>query len=264
MNSIEKELTKERKVVHQGRKILRIKPIVWAQRYWFFLSLILIVICTFLFGTYDIRKITYKSKDNQYVKESTVRDLISDNLGRNFFGINPDTLEQKFLENAYVKSVDVEKVFPNELVVEIEEYVPFLLFESESICNIFSIEGVLLETKTEIDCTEYAKEIEVIYFKGESTQIVEEEGKKYFYLSDEVSDISKVLKTFDIEIVEITLEGNILTIYTNSCDVVIDINQELDTELARLYLVLEELENLEKEAKSIDTRFERPVIQIDK
>jgi len=264
MNSIEKELTKERKVVHQGRKILRIKPIVWAQRYWLLILLVLVIAVTILLGIYDIKRITYKSEGNEYVKESTVRNILSEDLGKNFFCINPDTLEQRLLENTFVKTADVEKIFPNELIVEIEEYKPFLLFESENICNIFAIEGVLLETKTEIDCTEYAGEIEVIYFKGEETQIIEEEGKKYFYLSDEVSDISKVLKNFDIEIVKITLKENILTVFTDSCSVVIDINQELDTELARLYLVLEELDNLGKEAKSIDTRFERPVIQIDK
>jgi len=74
----------------------------------------------------------------------------------------------------------------------------------------------------------------------------------------------KVLKEFDITILSVRMNGNVLNISTTSGTIIMDINQEIDVELARLFLVLEELENLKMRSNSIDIRFERPAIQIDK
>ena len=93
---------------------------------------------------------------------------------------------------------------------------------------------------------------------------MQENGSGNFYLSDEILDVSKVLKEFDITILSVTMKGNVLNISTTSPTIVMDINQEIKVELARLFLVLEELKNLKMKSNSIDIRFERPAIQIDK
>ena len=44
----------------------------------------------------------------------------------------------------------------------------------------------------------------------------------------------------------------------------LDMGQDLKTQLARLLVLLKELESLNIKAQSIDVRFERPVLVIDK
>lgn len=264
MENIEQELQKERRIVHENRKVLRSKPAIFLQRYLYFFIISGIFLATLLFGLYDIRDIVLVDGDNQYVKQRTIESLAEEYLSKNFFLVNPEDVEKGILKNSYVKSVEVEKIFPNRLEVQVEEYIPFILFETENKnCKVFSEEGVLLEIKEEIDCEELSSEEEIIYFIGKSTQVIKEENNEYFYMADNIKDISMVLNKFDIKIKTILMSSNVFNITTGSLYVVMDSNQNFQTELARLYIVLNELETLKKKAKSVDVRFERPVIQID-
>ena len=265
MNDIERGLKKERKIVHERRKILRIKPVIWICRYWCLVVMILaLVISTFL-GIYNIADIIFINTNGNNVKEREVRELVGEYMEENFFLVNPEEVEEDILTNSYVKEGKVEKIFPNKLKVEVVEYFPFIIFsEEESSCKIFSKEGILLEVIEEIDCQLFAQEKEVIYLTGGTTLIVEDNGKENLYLADNVVDISKVLDQFSIKIISIEMESNILNITTNSGLIVMDINQDNDIELARLFLVLEELDKQGIKSNSIDVRFERPIIQIDK
>jgi cell division septal protein FtsQ len=166
--------------------------------------------------------------------------------------------------NSYVKSVEVEKIFPSRLKIEVVEYLPFIIFEEENKCKIFSLEGVLLEIQEEIDCESFSQEEGLIYFVGSATLVVVEDGGETFYLTNNIGKVSKVLEQFDIKITSIGMEDNILNISTNSGLIIMDINQDNDVELARLFLVLEELDEQGIKSNSIDVRFERPIIQIDK
>ncbi len=265
MEDIEKELSKERKIVHQNRKFLRVKPVIWIQRYLWIVLVFSFLLITTLLGVYNIKDIVLLNKDAEYIKEGKVRGMVEEYMSKNFFLVNPEEVEEKILENTYVKNVEVEKIFPNKLGIDIEEYMPFIIFETnDAKCKIFSQEGVYLELKEETDCEAFADSEDIIYFIGESTQIVLEEGKEYFYLADDINDISKILNEFDINILTVNTNGNILEISTNTVSVVMDTNQDMKTELARLLIVLKELKSLNTKADSIDVRFERPVIQIDK
>jgi len=72
------------------------------------------------------------------------------------------------------------------------------------------------------------------------------------------------LEQFSIKIVSIDMKSDILNISTNFGLIIMDTNQDRDIELARLFLVLEELKAQEIGVSSIDVRFKRPIIQIDK
>ena len=264
MDSIEKELSKERKVIYENRKILRSKPLVFAQRYIWFLLVAFAIVLTVVFGVYDIKKILLVNNNTEYIKQRDIENLTEEYFGKNFFCVNPERVEESIKTNSYIKNADVEKVFPNRLDVQIEEYKPFILFEMEDkSCKVFSEEGMFLEVKEEVDCETFAEKEMVIYFVGKETQIVQENNKEHFYMADDLLNVSKVLKEFDIVIEDVVMSDDILNISTDSMMLVMDINQEQEIQLARLYIVLEELEKIDKQAESIDVRFERPVIQID-
>jgi len=264
MSDIERGLRKERKIVHERRKILRIKPVIWMCRYWYLVVVILSLIITTLLGVYDIDNINFVNIDGENVKEREVRELVEEYMGENFFMVNPKEVEGDVLKNSYVRSVKVEKIFPNKLKIKVEEYLPFIVFENESKCKIFSLEGRLLEIQEEIDCESFSQERKLIYFIGATTLVVVENGRETFYLTDNIGKVSKILEQFNIEITSVDMDDNILNISTNSGLIIMDINQDNDVELARLFLVLEELDSQGIESSSIDVRFKRPVIQIDK
>ncbi len=265
MENIEKGLQKERRIIHQNRKYLRVKPVILIRKYIWIVIVVLIVVITSLLGVYNIKDIVCLNQNAKYVREGVVRNLVKEYIDQNFFIVNPDDIKDKILENTYVKNVEVEKVFPNKLNVDIEEYIPFVILETEDAgCKIFSKEGEFLEYKEEIDCETLAAEERAVYFTGGSDKIVEENGKEYFYFADDLYDISKVLDKFNIDIVSASIDQSILNISTGSMNIVLDTNQELKTEYARLLIVLEELESMSMKPKSIDVRFERPVLVIDK
>lgn len=266
MENIEKELTRDRKIVHEERKILRTKPLILVQKYAILFLILIAFAVTTILGMYNVSNVRFLNEENKYVRESDIKDLLEENVitGTNFFLINPDKVEEVILQNTYVKSVKVEKVFPNKLNIDIEEYKPFIVFQtSDSKCKIFSKEGVLLETNEEVECDELASLEKSIYFTGDENQIVNENGKETFYLSDNIYDLSKILKNFGMSISSVSMESSVISVYAGSTDIILDTNQDILTEFSRLYLVLEELEKLEKKAVSIDVRFDRPVIVID-
>ena len=264
-NNIEKELLKERKIVYKGRKILRNKPIIWICRYWCLAVVIVALAVSILLGIYNIDDINFVSTEGENVKEREIRELVEEYMDENFFTVNPEEVEKDILGNSYVKNVEVEKIFPNRLKIKVEEYLPFIIFQGEgSKCKIFSREGILLEASEETDCKLYAQEEELIYLIGETTLVVEDNGREDLYLSDSIVDISKVLEQFSIKIISIDMKSDILNISTNFGLIIMDTNQDRDIELARLFLVLEELKSQEIGVSSIDVRFKRPIIQIDK
>jgi len=263
MNNIEKELNRERKIAHERRKILRIKPIIWICRYWYLTIIIIALIITTLLGVYNIDGIDFVNREGKNVKEREIRELIKRHMQKNFFTVNPEEVEEDVLKNSYIKSVEVEKIFPDKLKIKIEEYQPFIAFEEEDRCKIFSRERTLLEVKEEMDCKVFTEEEGIIYFIGETTLTVEENGKQYFYLANKISNISQVLDQFDISIKLIDMKSNVLNISTNAGLIIMDTNQDNDIELARLFLVLKELKEQGVKSSSIDVRFKRPIIQID-
>jgi cell division septal protein FtsQ len=266
MENIEKDLLKERKIVHQERKYLRVKPVIWIRKYLWIVILVSTLVITGILGFYNIKDIVYSEKESSHVKEGTLRSLIDEYMNKNFFLVNPENVEEKILTDPYIKTVEVEKIFPDKLEIDIEEYIPLIAMETEDAkCKIFSQEGNLLETREETECENLTEEDGIIYFTGESTQVVEEEGEEYFYLTDDIYNIEKILNEYDVSIVSAELEENILNVSTDSNMIVsLDTGQDLKTQLARLLVVLKELESLNIKAQSIDVRFERPVLVIDK
>ena len=50
MENIEKDLLKERKIVHQERKYLRVKPVIWIRKYLWIVILISTLVITGILG----------------------------------------------------------------------------------------------------------------------------------------------------------------------------------------------------------------------
>ncbi|MDY0096998.1 MAG: hypothetical protein RBS01_01435 [Candidatus Dojkabacteria bacterium] len=129
-------------------------------------------------------------------------------------------------------------------------------------CHFFSKEGIRLEElckECESECMEYATSIESVYISSES---VLESGNLLIY-REEFEKISKLLSQFGYDINDINIVKGISTI-TDRKDhtFIFDISNDLDLQLSRMYLVGEKINEQEINFKSLDLRFERPVMKL--
>jgi len=151
--------------------------------------------------------------------------------------------------------VKAEKVFPNTIRLKLEEYTPTSYLEYKETCYILSQEGVVLEEETEYE--------ECILEDGillESDQNILAEDRLIF--DKEVEETVTVLGEFGWKISRIRFNKNVLNFTNGEKTVVVEVNQEYESQLAKLYLILEKANIEGIEYESLDLRFQRPVMKL--
>jgi cell division septal protein FtsQ len=182
--------------------------------------------------------------------------LTSQYIGQGYFALNLNELEQEIQKSdKYIKSVSAEKIFPNKVRLLIEEYQPISYLEYKETCYIFSQEGLILEEMIEYEECFLEKGIKLI-----SNQNIIAEGKLIF--DKELSEVIKILSKFGWEISTVNFKENVLEIGDGEKVVIIEINQDYMIQASKLYLVLEKANIDGIEYKSLDLRFERPVMKL--
>jgi hypothetical protein len=78
----------------------------------------------------------------------------------------------------------------------------------------------------------------------------------------EVEETVAVLTEFGWEVNKIKLDKNILNFSDGKKVVVIEVNEEYEDQLAKLYLILEKANIEGIEYESLDLRFQRPVMKL--
>jgi hypothetical protein len=204
-------------------------------------------------GVFQIKKIE-KNIELEYVENFT--QITNQYIGRGYFSLNLDNMEEEIKNSSrYIKNVSAEKVFPNKIYLDIKEYQPMSYFEYKETCYIISEEGFVLEENME-----YENCILENGIKLTSKQNILTEDRLIF--DSELLDIVKVLKEFGWSVNEIEFEENILNVTDGEKTVTIEVNQEFENQLSKLYLVLEKVNIESIEYKSLDLRFERPVMEL--
>jgi len=213
---------------------------------------LLIYILTVL-GVFQIKKFE-NSNALKHTQDLSV--LTSQYIGQGYFALNLNELEQEIQKSdKYIKSVSAEKIFPNKVRLLIEEYQPISYLEYKETCYIFSQEGLILEEMIEYEECFLEKGIKLI-----SNQNIIAEGKLIF--DKELSEVIKILSKFGWEISTVNFKENVLEIGDGEKVVIIEINQDYMIQASKLYLVLEKANIDGIEYKSLDLRFERPVMKL--
>lgn len=216
------------------------------------LVVLLIYILTIL-GVFKIKKIE-TTKDLQHIQN--LSEVTNQYLGEGYFVLDLDEMEENVRQSfRYVKEVSAQKIFPNKILLEIEEYEPDLYLEYKEVCHILSEKGVILEQNEEYEACMLKDGI-----KLSSQQNILAEEKLIYNI--EIWEVLKILEEFGWKVTEVKVDKNILEITDGTKTVTIEISDGYETQLSRLYLVLEKANIEGVEYRSLDLRFERPVMQL--
>lgn len=235
------------------KKLSRKKWFKIAKPILFIMITMLIAYILFLVGVFQIKKI----EPNMELTNANIEEVTNQYLGQEYFSLNLANLEKDILNtDRYVKSVRAEKVFPNTVRLKMEEYEPMSYLEYKGVCYILSKEGVILEEETEYEECILENGIEL-----NSKQNILTENRLIF--DTELLEIVTLLEKFDWEITAVNFKENLLEFSSHDQKtVIVEINQEYETQLSELYLILEKVNIEGIEYKSLDLRFERPVMKL--
>ncbi len=255
---MERDLRKRNKVIN---RVKRFSVVVFLRGIFPILIFIIILFLSFILGFWNIKRFEYSDSSFLNITTKEIDSYLEEFKGKNIFFVSPKDVEEKILNsNSYVKRVYVKKIIPSKLLITIKEYEPYFIGYSSDTCLLFSKEGIKVE-KVCAECEEICFEQgEESLVRISSDQALEANGRLLFY--EEFQNIFLLFEEFGYDISIIEIEDGIVTVYDNKDhSFVFDITYNLDIQLARWYLVAKKIVSDMIEFKSIDMRFERPVMK---
>lgn len=244
-------------------RVKRIPIVIFLKRISPILIFLLLLFLSFVFGLWNIRDMKFNERELKYISSTELESYVSEFLEKNIFLLKPSKVGEKILEsNGYVEEVYVKKVLPGKLEIKIKEHTPLYLGYSSDTCLLFADTGEkILEICKECseECSIDLGDTSIVYITSESTL---ESGGRLIYF-EEVYMIQKVLSAFRYELSNISINDGIARIIdTQEHEFVFDLSFELDVQLSRMYLVGQKIDRDMIKFKSLDLRFERPVMKL--
>lgn len=258
---------------HIKDKLFRFKPIAFLRKYiLLFLILIFLTLSTVL-GLWNIKRYEIAEINNLELNaelQKSVSNFIEEKIiGRNYFTFPQNSVEGNMVSSiAYIKGVTITKILPNKVDLLLEIYKPEMVaILKEDKCYLLSEEGFVLEHI----CKDEKRECCVDYSSSNNLYILNaslfdistlDNGKEKLLYMDNISKAIKVIKSLGHgiqkivigqEYIEITLIGKQLLRFS--------VNQDLELQLSRLIVVMAKIKSDNMSFKSLDLRFERPVMK---
>jgi hypothetical protein len=275
MNEVADNNIKKKKRSFLKERIMRFKIVVLIKRNLPLFIFLFLLILSFLLGFWDVKKYELYDLGGGVVSEgisSSVSKYLKENVtGENFFLLNPSSLEKDlYLDIPKLKSVRIEKVAPNKLVLFLEtfdeKYVSYLKNQK---CYLLAQEGIVLDSICEDEevgkecCKQYAIDNSLTYFFSEEVEpSIFEDDKDRLLIMEEVGKIVKVVEKFNYRIKRIVLNKEIVELYDESERVFrFTISADIDIQLKRFIIVVGKINSEEMDFSSLDLRFERPVMR---
>lgn len=258
---------------HIKDRILRFKPVAFIKKNLPIFIVLAVFGLTMLCGLWNIRTYTITDMDGLDIPsnvQTQIDKYLNEKLiGKNYFFFSSITFEKNMVSSlSYVKSVNIEKVIPNKLEVFVEVYQPkSVAYIRNQSCYILSEEGYALEQICKDDtqncCTQYAKDKNLYLFTSADVDIsTSDNGKQKLLVMDEISETVKVVETYKYNISTIALNNSVLEITLDSGQIFrFSMTEDLETQLERFIAVANRVKSDNLEFKSIDFRFERPVLK---
>lgn len=258
---------------HTKDRILRFKPVAFIKKNLPIFIILLIFLITILVGVWNIKKYTVTDLNGLYISpaiSSLIDKYMEEKLiGKNYFSFSTTTVEKDMLSSVpYINQVNIEKVVPNKLEIFVDLYVPSstaLVRDSE--CYLLSAEGIVLDTICKEDtvncCKNYASENSLYNFSSsEVDKSSAANGKQKLLIMESIYKVVKVLSTYKYEVKNVTLKATILEITLKTDQTFkFSMAEDLDLQLERFIAVANRVKSDNLEFKSIDFRFERPVLK---
>ena len=207
------------------------------------------MICLFFTATVSGLNYFYKSEyfkvksiniqDNKHYKDEEVKVLISEIIGANIFEINKKRVEETMIrELDWVKDAELRKIFPDKVIIKLDERKPYLKMVYKDKYFLIDSEGVVLDKIEKEDLDEYKDLILVRNVVNYSVNIGEKIAKK-----NALSCVD-IYRAFDSQIKsmikEARLEDNI------SGDIVFETYDGVEIKFGSSSEIVKKVENLKQ------------------
>lgn len=275
MNEVVDNNIKKKKKSFLKERIMRFKIVALIKRNPPLSIFLFLLTLSFLFGFWDVRKYELYDLGGGVVSEgisSSVSKYLKENVtGENFFLLNPSFLEKDlYLDIPKLKSVRIEKVAPNKLVLFLETFdEKYVAYLRDQKCYLLAQEGIVLDSICEDEgvgkecCKQYAMDNSLTYFFSEKVEpSIFEDDKDRLLIMEEVGKIVKVVEKFNYRIKRIVLNEEIVELYDEGDRIFrFTISADIDIQLKRFIVVAGKINSEEMDFSSLDLRFERPVMR---
>jgi len=176
---------------------------------------------------------------NEHYKDEEVKVLISEVIGANIFEINKKRVEETIVrELDWVKDAELRKIFPDKVIIKLDERKPYLKIAYEDKYFLIDSEGVVLDKIEKEDLDEYKDLILVRNVVNYSVDIGEKIAKKNAL---SCADIYRVFSSqIKSMIKEARLEDNI------SGDIVFETYDGVEIKFGSSSEIVKKVENLKQ------------------
>ncbi len=255
------EISRKKHVVIN--RVKRVPLVVSLRRFTPFLIFLFIVFLSFVLGIWNIRNFQYGDSKLENVSKEDLDLYLSEFKGKNIFLLRPiEVVDTLYLSNGYIKDVTVKKILPSTLSISIEEFLPFYIGYSSNSCLLFANTGSLIKEickDCEQECKEEIETTNMVYINSDS--VLESNDKLIFF--EEIYKVEKLLSEFNYQISNLSIEEGIAIFKdTQGHTFTFDLSNQLDVQLARMYLVGTKINKDMIQYTTLDLRFERPVMNI--
>ncbi len=272
---------RERRIIKTSNKnwfkerMSRFRPIVFLKKNLPILVFLLLLVISILAGLWNIRKFEILQEDGGEV-DGKVHKIVEDYLkkeikGRNFFSIHSSKLAKELADEiSYVQFATVSKNVPNSLVVVLKTFPPKIVaYTKDSRCTLLSVDGVVLENLCEQEedisacCIDFHSKGSYYLFQSNDVDIAKlDSGGEKLLVMETISKIIKIVRSFEIDIKEVSLKENIVEIKDDKERIArFTLSGDIEEQLARYFVVMGKVRSESMEYKEVDARFNRPVVK---
>jgi hypothetical protein len=224
-------------------------------------------VISILAGLWNIRKFEILQEDGGEV-DGKVHKIVEDYLkkeikGRNFFSIHSSKLAKELAD-------EISKNVPNSLVVVLKTFPPKIVaYTKDSRCTLLSVDGVVLENLCEQEedisacCIDFHSKGSYYLFQSNDVDIAKlDSGGEKLLVMETISKIIKIVRSFEIDIKEVSLKENIVEIKDDKERIArFTLSGDIEEQLARYFVVMGKVRSESMEYKEVDARFNRPVVK---
>ena len=95
------------------------------------------------FSNLQIKKITIEN--NKIIKDKEIKEKLSFLYETNFFFLRTKKIEKKLREIQFIESYQIKKIYPNNLIIKINEKKPIAIIQKSKQKNYFTARGELID-----------------------------------------------------------------------------------------------------------------------
>ncbi len=249
---------RKRGSIKKERVLSVVKPV---GKYLSYVLAILVLIYIFFYSPF----FTIKKIDINDLENIDGNEIVTDFLvlkGQNFFLTDLTDLRAKAIKDyAFIDNIYTEKVFPNRVVINVREKEPFISVENEEGCFLLDYSGFVL---LEANCSNLKSNYSVKEVIGEDLNNMEfvPNSQSSFFKAKEIHMILNVLEHYDYSTRKIEIKNQVVTFYLHDdVFIVFSFSEDIDIQLKRLVVVQNRIDYDNIAFKSLDLRYERPILE---